>query len=137
MGRTGKNLGGAGGGGDELPPCAETGDDRIGPESPPWVQPGANRAGAGFLAASDPEFKRKWPTLSDFLTLTGWSGKQRKSGTMLLFAEDGKWKACINDRDGGYYAFLSADSFLGLLDASEASLKGGGLDWRLSRTGRK
>jgi len=137
MGRTSKDVAREDGGDKPLPPCAEAGDDRSGPESPPWVQPGAVGSGGGFQAASDPEFKRKWPTLSDFLTLTGWAGKQRKSGTILLFAEDGKWKSCVNDRDGGHYAFLSADSFWGLLDALEASLKGGGLDWRLSRQGRR
>jgi len=137
MARTGKNMADQGAGGGELPPCATSGDDRQGPEHPPWVQPGVAGAGAGFKAATDAEFTRKWPTLSDFLTLTGWAGKQRKSGTILLFAEDGKWKSCVNDRDGGHYAFLSADSFWALLDALEASLKGGGLDWRLSRQGRR
>jgi len=137
MGRSRKDVDDSNGGESPLPPCAEAGDDRVGPERPPWVQPGAASAGGGFLAASDPEFKRKWPTLSDFLTLTGWSGKQRKSGTLLLFCEDGKWKSCVNDRDGGHYAFCSADSFWGLLDALEGSLKGGGLDWRLSRPGRR
>jgi len=137
MGRTSKDLGGDARGGGAEPPCMAAGDDRNGPEHPPWVQPGSDRGSQGFLAARDPDFKRQWPTLSDFLTLTGWSGKQRKSGTLLLFAEEGKWKACVNDRDGGYYAFLSSESFLGLLGALEDSLKGGGLDWRQSRSGRK
>lgn len=78
----------------------------------------------------------KYPTLHDFLTLTGWAGKQRKSGTVLVFAEDGKWKCCLNDRDGGHYCFVSSDSLAGLLGALEGGLKGGTLDWRLSRKGR-
>lgn len=55
------------------------------------------------------------------------------TGTVLVFAEDGKWKACLNDRDGGYYAFASSDSLVGLVEALERGLKGGGLDWRKSK----
>lgn len=124
------------GGESPLPPCATAGDDRVGPDSPPWVQPAAGGNGRGFLGASDPGFHERYPTLHDFLTLTGWGGKQRKTGTILVFAEDGKWKACVNDRDGGNYCFGSADSFSGLLEALERGLKGGSLDWRASKSRR-
>jgi len=132
MARNRDSVGGPGPGGDKLPPCATAGDDRVGPESPPWVQPSTSGSGAGYLAARDDELRRRCPTLHDFLTLTGWSGKQRKSGSLSLFCEDGKWKSCVNDRDGGFYAFLSADSFWGLLDALEHGLKSGSLEWRSS-----
>ena len=89
------------------------------------------------MAASDGDFHAKFPTLHDFLTLTGWAGKQRKSGTILIFAEDNKWKACVNDRDGGFYAFASADAFQPLLEALETGLRKGGLDWRPSKSGRR
>jgi hypothetical protein len=119
------------------PPCMGAGDDRVGPESPPWVLPSLAGAGSGYLAASDPDLKKGFPTLHDFLTLTGWAGKQRKSGTCLVFAEDGKWKCCLNDRDGSHYCFVSSESLVGLLGALERGLKTGGLDWRPSRTGRR
>jgi hypothetical protein len=57
----------------------------------------------------------------------------RKTGTVLVFAEQGKWKGCLNDRDGGNYAFVSSDSLLGLVDALEKGLKQGGLDWRKNK----
>lgn len=119
-----------------LPPCATAGDDRVGPESPPWVQPSVSGNGRGFLGACDPEFRQRSPTLHDFLTLAGWGGKQRKTGTCLVFAEDGKWKACLNDRDGGNYCFLASDSLEGLLGALEDGLKAGSLDWRASKSRR-
>jgi len=63
------------------------------------------------------------------LTLTGYGGKDRRSGTVQLFAEDGKWKCRIQDREAGYVAFLSSDSVEGLFGALDKGLRGG-LDWR-------
>jgi len=85
------------------------------------------------LAADAGDFWRTWPILGGFLTLTGVGGANRKTGTLLIFAEDGRWKACLNDRDGGNYCFASADTVEGLLEALERGLKGGGLDWRVSK----
>jgi len=136
MARSGKDgqVGPRKGGSD--PPCMDPQFDAPDSPVPSWVQPRANSAGSGYLAARDDEFRRRWPTVFDFISLMGVGGKSRKTGTMLLFLEDGKWKACINDRDGGFYCFLSSDSFWGLLDASEASLKEGGCEWRLSKGGK-
>lgn len=50
-----------------------------------------------------------------------------------MFAEDGKFKSCVNDREGGYYAFVSSDTLDGLLDALEKGLRDGSLDWRQSQ----
>lgn len=71
--------------------------------------------------------------MRDFLTLTGVGGANRKVGTLLVFAEDGKWKACLNDRDGGNYCFASSDALEGLLEALDRGLQSGGLDWRVSK----
>lgn len=106
------------------------------PASPSWVPPTSACSGGGADAAKDEFLARNYPTLHEWLTLCGLGGTQRKTGTILVFAEEGKWKACTNDRDGGFYAFTSADSLEGLLGALERGLKGGGLDWRKSK-GRK
>lgn len=50
-----------------------------------------------------------------------------------MFCEDGKWKACVTDKDAGYYAFTSADTLDGLLEAVERGLAKEGLDWRESK----
>jgi len=89
------------------------------------------------LAAYDADFKREYPTLADFLSLQGISGTARKTGTLLVFFEDGKVKGCVNDRDGGFYAFSSSDSFAGLLRGVDSDLKAGKLDWRKSKTFRR
>lgn len=52
---------------------------------------------------------------------------------MLVFAEDGKWKCCLSDREEGYYAFLSSDGLESLLAAANEGLRKGGLDWRASK----
>lgn len=39
----------------------------------------------------------------------------------------------MTDKDAGYYAFVSADTFDGLLEATERGLKSEGLDWRPSK----
>jgi len=136
MARPGKDgeVGSGQGGAD--PPCMDPRFDAPDTPAASWVVPSAAGSGSGYLAARDEEFRKRWPTLFDFLSLTGVGGKSRKTGTILVFLEDNKWKGCINDRDGGFYCFLSGDSFSGLLDASEGSLKTGGCEWRLSKGGK-
>lgn len=101
-----------------------------------WVRPSSGSGDRGYVAAHDVEFSREYPVLTQFLTLAGHGGAQRVTGSLLLFCEDGKWKACLSDRDEGYYAFCSADSFTGLLGALEKGLKSGSLDWRVSKNKR-
>lgn len=115
-------------------PCRDHGDTRSDwPAAASWVGPSATRGDDGADAACDELLRRQCPTLHEYLVLRGLGGKQRKTGTVLVFAEEGKWKACINDRDGGFYAFVSSDNLPGLLEALERGLKGGGLDWRQSK----
>lgn len=77
-----------------------------------------------------------WPALWEFLTATSWpppDGGPRTVGTVLLFVETGRWKACLRDRECGQVAFVSAASAEGLLDALDAGLTNGSLDWRPDR----
>jgi len=89
--------------------------------------------------ASDREFCERFPSLADFLHLAAWpDGDRRETGTMLVFVEDGLWKACLNDRDGDCYAFLSAESFEGLLSSADGGLGGNSVEWRYrANKGRK
>lgn len=89
------------------------------------------------MAASDASFGSAYPILCDFLTLTGVGGKGREVGKLTIFCEDGKWKGNLQDVDQGEYAFLSADSFQGLLEGLEKGLARGSLDWRVSKWGKK
>lgn len=102
-----------------------------------WVRPGRGGGDGGYLAAFDERFRADYKVLFDFLALTGVAGANRRTGTLLLFAEDGKWKACVSDREDGYYAFCSSDTVTGLLEALNKALEKGQLDWRVSRSSRR
>lgn len=123
-------------GGRPAPPCAGGPNGVVETPTPSWVVSTRAPSGAGWRAASDAAFASVYPVLADYLTLTGMNGKDRKTATMLVFCEDGRWKACLNDRETCYYAFVSADSFTGLLEAVETGLKSGGHDWRQSKARR-
>lgn len=118
-------------------PHGESAGDAPGTPSQSWISPSQNGGDRGYLAAFDATFRQSYPTLFDFLSLTGVAGAGRKTGTLLIFFEDARIKSCLNDRDGGYYAFLSSDTFTGLLEALDKALREGGLDWRQSKGFRR
>jgi hypothetical protein len=115
------------------PPCIDAGSGSPPEDTPPWVRGRVPGDGGGYLAADDADFRVRYPTLHSFLCLTGRKGAVRKTGTMLLFAEDGVFKACLSDRDEGYIAFLTHKSVEGLLDAADKALFRGALEWRVSK----
>lgn len=72
--------------------------------------------------------------LFDFLVERVWSdGRPRQTASLLIFVDEGQWKACLNDRDSGSVAFVSSSSVGGLLDAISDGLRGDSLDWRRGR----
>lgn len=74
------------------------------------------------------------PLTHAFLCLEKWpDGSARRTGTLLLFVDQGKLKACVTDRDAQLVAFVSGDSLPGLLDALERGLRDDTLDWRQMR----
>lgn len=94
---------------------------------------GPDAAGVSSLPAECPLSKRL-PTVMEFLSLQQWEdGGSRARGTIRLFWEAGAYKACCNDKDGKCYAFTSAKTFTGLLEALEKGLAAGTMDWRPDR----
>lgn len=90
------------------------------------VCPAALEIGEGPLAA--------FPDLVEFLTAAKWpDGTARATGTVMLFVEDGKWKAWLHDRDASMSAFVAASSLEGLLRAAEGAVAGETGDWRADR----
>jgi len=80
----------------------------------------------------------RWPALLEFTTSRAWpDGSLRQSGTLLLFADEGRLKVCLSDRDQGLVAFVTGDGVLSLLDAAEQMLREGDGDWRPQRQGKK
>lgn len=76
----------------------------------------------------------KYPGLAEFLSSVAWTAEEaRETGTVLICTGDGRWRAWLNDRDGGVTAWVSAGTLTGLLDALEQGLVGGGLEWRKAK----
>lgn len=88
-------------------------------------------------AAADVDFRRDYAVLADYLESTVWEdGSPRQSATLLVFCEDGSYKACVSDRAQGRVSFFSATTFAGLLHEVEQGLAGGGADWRKAKPRR-
>jgi len=57
-------------------------------------------------------------------------GTPRLTSTVVLLAELGRWKGCLNDRDEGRSAWVSGLTVNDVLEALENGLVSNGLDWR-------
>lgn len=80
----------------------------------------------------------KYPALTEFLTLDVWDEKSvRETGTLLLCFGEGRWRAWLNDRDGGLTAWLSADTLTELLDVTERGLCDACIEWRTAPKQKK
>lgn len=91
----------------------------------------ARQVEAVTVESADSAFAKKYPALAEFISLEEWSeGVPRTRGTITVFWEDGAFKASLNDRDSESVAFVSKNSFAGLLDALEKGLVGSTHDWR-------
>jgi hypothetical protein len=74
------------------------------------------------------------PALTEWLTACKWDdGKVRKTGTVMLVAESGTWKAWVHDRDAGRSTWLSAGSIVELLQSLERVCGGSPAEWRVDK----
>lgn len=77
------------------------------------------------------------PDLYDFLALAAFEdGTARERGTLLLFVQDGRWKACLNDKADSCTCFVSGGTVKEVLAAANAALGAGKGDWRAYRAER-
>jgi len=91
-------------------------------------------AGNSPLAARDEVFERAHEALHEFLTARLFDdGSERETATLLIFAADGVWKACLNDRAEGRVAFVTSSTVQGLLGALDGQLEEGSVEWRASK----
>lgn len=92
----------------------------------------------------DPAFLKKYPLLAEFLQRelwtreedVPWTDRVRQKGTLILFCEEGQFKACLSDKDSEAVAFASKKSFQALLETLEKGLANDSLDWRLTAAGK-
>jgi len=82
----------------------------------------------------DEVVKEVWPDLHDFLTEMTWTdGKKRITGTVLIFCEDGLWKARLNDRDSKVTGWVSGEAYEGMMEAVDRALGQGTIQWRADK----
>lgn len=83
-------------------------------------------------------FGEHFPLLVEHLTQERWDDNTtRETSTINLSYGDGHVKACLNDRAGNQYFFLSAESVMNALLELEAKLASGRADWRTSKPREK
>lgn len=76
----------------------------------------------------------KLVNLCEWLSAVKWEdGTSRSTGTVMLFAEDGRWKAWLHDRDGSLGCFVSAATLEELLPALDKVVGSAGGDWRADK----
>lgn len=91
-------------------------------------------AGNSPLAARDEQFERAYPALSEFLTARLFDdGSERETATLLLFAVDGVWKVCLNDRAEGRVAFVSGATTASAMATLDTQLEDGTVEWKVSK----
>jgi len=82
----------------------------------------------------DEVLKEVWPDLHAFLTEMLWDdNKKRITGTILLFCEDGLWKARLNDRDAKVTGWVSGESYEGLMEGVDRAIGNGSIQWRADK----
>lgn len=81
-----------------------------------------------------PDDFKKWPRLWEQMTCPVYpdTGEVRRTASLTLFHDQEHWKCALNDRDQEYVAFLSGDTFKGLLDSLERHLEADSLEWKQS-----
>jgi hypothetical protein len=77
-----------------------------------------------------------FPHVRDFLCVPVWDdGSPRQVGSITLFCDEGRMKACANDKDAQLMCFVSGESLEAVFASLEAVLASGGGDWRAMKQG--
>jgi len=80
------------------------------------------------------------PLLMEYLTQTAFEdGSERETATLLIFAAEGVWKICLNDRAEDQALWASGSDVASAMEALERMLDTAAPDWRRTakRPGRK
>jgi len=94
-------------------------------------RPDAEAAPLTGQPLSDEVFSGFFPRLFAHMSETRWDdGKPRKTTTLLVFVENGKWKAHVNDRDGKRGFWVTADAWEELLLAADGAIESLSTEWR-------
>lgn len=86
----------------------------------------------------DKDLLKEAPTLAAYLQEDAWpDGEARQRSTMVVFVEEGTFKACLSEKDAGMSLWAASGSFWGILEAMEARLTEDRPDWRKARVKKK
>lgn len=99
------------------------------------------RAGSGLSASTrldgsgfPSEDLVRYPSLCEFLSSSQWAdGSPRALGTLLVFLDQNRIKACLSDRDQGLVAFAVAGSISELLLTCDRLVSDPSTDWRAQK----
>lgn len=96
------------------------------------VEPGAN--GPALVAASAGDLAPLAPLLAERLVNLNYDdGSPRQTDTLLVFAQDGVWKAALRDRDTRLCLWASSPVLIDLVEVIEALLGDPAAVWRADR----
>lgn len=99
------------------------------------LPPGDVIIGGG--GANDDSFGEQCPLLHLFLTaVKDDDGKPRRTSTLMIFAEDGRFKAVLHERQHKLSLWREGETVKGCLDGLESALAGGKAEWRKDKQGR-
>jgi len=91
---------------------------------------------AGHVGA-DPSWSSRWPVLASHLfDATFEDGTPRVTSTLMVLAELGVVKVCLNDREEARSAWVSGRTVDEALEALENGLAADSVDWRARQPGR-
>ena len=95
--------------------------------------------GSGGTVPPEAGYWKGLPDLLAFMSVSSWpDGSSRLPGTLIVFAENGAWKACLSDKDASLVCFVTGRTLDELLERCEGIVAGEGGDWRPARSpGRK
>jgi len=91
---------------------------------------GAAASEAKGAKAHDAAMEKVTPVLHAFMCEVEEDGKPRSPSSLVIFTEEGSFKACLTEKDAGLQLWRSADSLQKVLLALEKALAGGNADWR-------
>lgn len=99
---------------------------------------GVGSPASGCQGLSDAVVAESCPLFWEHLTHVKWEdGSKRIPSSFTAFYDEGWLKGCLNDKEAGLVAFVTSDSFMGLLEALEDGLREGRLEWRRARDGSR
>lgn len=86
---------------------------------------------AAALDAAAQQWSAGHPALWEYMTLDEFEpGQPRETSMLMVFVEDNRFKACLQDRQEGRSLWATSPTLEGALEALEAHLAAGTGDWR-------